>query len=86
MTYDDLKLISHRNTGAKRFGYWIYFRDRRKHSETQGIKGRKEIITFFESRLGEIGQRWQYQKVDQNGIFLKINDERDFLFLLLKLS
>lgn len=86
MTYDDLKLISHQSTGAKRFGYWIYFRDRRKHMNQQGVKGRKEIISFFEDRLGKMGERWQYQRVDQNGIFLKINDERDFLFLLLKIS
>ncbi len=86
MTYDDLKLISHQDTGAKRFGFWIYFRDRRKQLDQQGIRGRKEIINFFESRLGKMGERWQYQRVDQNGIFLKVNDERDFLFLLLKLS
>lgn len=86
MNYEDLKLVSHQTTGAKRFGYWIYFRDRRRQSDQLGIKGRKEIIKFFESRLGVMGDRWQYQRVDQNGIFLKINDERDFLFLLLKLS
>jgi len=86
MDYDDLKLISHQNTGAKRFGYWIRFRDRRKQINQQGHRGRREMVDFFESRLGGIGTRWHYQRVNQNEIFLKINDERDFLFLLLKLS
>jgi hypothetical protein len=85
MTFDDLKLVSNKITGAKRFGHWIYFRDQRKQIHQTGRKGRKELINFFESRLGILGHRWNYQRADSNGIILKINEEKDFLFFLLRL-
>lgn len=86
MTFDDIKLVSHKDTGAKRFGYWVYFRDRRKQTDQLGQRGRKDLINFFESKLGVLGHRWHYQLADSNGIIIKINEEKDFLFFLLKLS
>jgi hypothetical protein len=86
MTYDDIKLIDHKNTGAKQFGFWIKFRGLKSQSIYHGRKGRKDLISFFESKLGPLGSRWQYQKLDQNEFILKINSEKDFLILLLKLT
>lgn len=85
MTFDDVKLIKHKTTGARRFGYWVQLRDRRPIQESAGVKGRKKILGFFEQSLGPLGDKWQYQKYDQEYI-IKLNDERDLLFLLLRLS
>ncbi len=83
MTFDDVKLLRHKSTGARRFGYWVHFRDRRPLSQSCGVRGRKMMLSFFEKSLGPLGQKWQYQKNDQEYI-LKLNDEKDLLFLLLR--
>ena len=85
MTFDDVKLIKHQSTGAKRFGHWVELRDRRPHGQALGIRGRKTMLRFFEQSLGPLGQKWHYRKDDQNYI-LKLNDDRDLLFLLLRLN
>lgn len=84
MTFDDVKLLKYTSTGAKRFGFWIHFRDRRPVAESNGIRGKKKILKFFEERLGPLGEKWNYQKIDKEYI-LKLNSERDLLFLLLRL-
>lgn len=83
MTFDDVKLVKHRSTGARRFGYWVQFRDRRPLAESCGIRGRKIMLKFFEQSLGPLGGKWQYQKHNQEYI-IKLNDEKDLLFLLLR--
>jgi hypothetical protein len=83
MTFDDIKILWHRSTGAQRFGYWIMLRN---HSPKQGRAARKAIITFFQAGLGPMGDRWQYQKCSSGDYILKLNDERDFLFFLLKIK
>lgn len=85
MTLDDVKLVKHKNTGARRFGYWVQFRDRRQDKESNGIRGKKNMLNFFAQTLGPLGYKWQYQKFDKEYI-IKLNDERDFLFLLLRLG
>jgi len=85
MTFDDVKLIKHKSTGARRFGYWVQLRDRRSVKDSEGTKGRKKMLQFFEQTLGPLGGKWQYQKYNQEYI-LKLNDEKDLLFLLLRLG
>lgn len=85
MTFDDIKLVKHKSTGARRFGYWVQLRDRRSPSEAAGQRGRKKILNFFTQSLGPLGEKWQYQHIDR-GYILKLNDERDLLFLLLRLG
>lgn len=84
MTFDDVKLIKHQSTGAKRFGYWVHFRDQRPSSQSQGIAGKKSIKKFLEISLGPMGQKWQYQKFNQFDYFIKLDNEKDLLFLILK--
>ena len=84
MTFDDVKLLKYKSTGARRFGFWVHFRDRRPVSESNGVRGRKKILKFFEESLGPLGEKWNYQKTDGEYI-VKLNDERDLLFLLLRL-
>ena len=83
MTFDDIKIFWHRSTGARRFGYWIMLRN---HSPKYGQAARKEIISFFQAGLGPMGGRWQYQKCSGGDYILKLDDERDFLFFLLKIK
>ena len=83
MTFDDIKILWHRSTSAQRFGYWIMIRN---HSPKKGQAARKGIIAFFQAGLGPMGERWQYQKCSSGDYILKLNDERDFLFFLLKIK
>ncbi len=83
MTFEDIKILWHRSTGAQRFGYWIMLRN---HSPKKGQAARKAIIAFFQAGLGPMGERWQYQKCNDSEYILKLNDERDFLFFLLKIK
>lgn len=85
MTFDDIKLVKYKFTGARRFGYWVQLRDRRSPADSVGYRGRKKILDFFSNSLGPIGGKWHYQHTDQ-GYILKLNDERDLLFLLLRLG
>ena len=83
MTFDDIKIIGHKQTSAQRFGHWVFIRN---HSSKRGQALRKTVIGFFEQGLGPIGIRWQYQKCTDSDYILKLNDERDFLFFLLKIK
>jgi hypothetical protein len=40
MTFDDVRLIKHQITGARRFGYWVHFRDQRPSSSSNGRAGK----------------------------------------------
>lgn len=84
MTFDDVKLIKHQSTGANRFGYWVHFRDQRPSSLSEGVKGKKSIIKFIESSLGPLGGKWQYQRFNGNDYILKLDNEKDLLFLILR--
>jgi hypothetical protein len=83
MTLEDIKILWHKSTGANRFGYWISIRN---NTPKRGIAGRKSAITFFENQLGPMGTKWQYQKCDESTYILKLDDERDFLFFLLRIK
>lgn len=84
MTFDDVKLIKHQSTGAKRFGYWVHFRDQRPKAQSDGIAGKKSIRKFLETSLGPMGGKWQYQRFNQSDYFIKLDNEKDLLFLILK--
>lgn len=83
MILEEIKILKHKSTGAKKFGYWIFIRDQGKR---QGIAARKSAIAFFTGVLGPMGIKWQYQKYDSQDYILKLNDEKDFLFFLLRLK
>jgi hypothetical protein len=84
MTFDDVKLIKHQSTGARKFGYWVHFRDQRPHHLSVGVAGKKSIRKFLETSLGPMGQKWQYEKFNQFDYFIKLDNEKDLLFLILK--
>ena len=84
MTFDDVRLIKHQRTGAQRFGYWVQFRDQRPNSETQGVKGKKSMLKFITQCLGPMGIKWQYQRFDQVNYIIKMDQETDLLFFVLR--
>lgn len=77
-----IDILWHKDTGAKRFNYWIGLK---YYEETSSRNLRKTIIKKLESFLGPVGTKWHYQ-LDHYQIILKLNDEKDFLFFLLKLG
>jgi hypothetical protein len=84
MTFDDVKLIKHQFTGAKRFGYWVHFRDQRQSEKSNGRKGKLSIIRFVEDAFGPLGTRWQYQRFNTTEYILKLNSEQDLIMLILR--
>jgi hypothetical protein len=86
MNSSDIKVIRHKDTGAKRFGYWIFFKDTRGSQIYSGKRGRKDLINFFENSFGTIGEKWSYQKLDIDKFIIKFDQEKDFIFFLLKSS
>jgi hypothetical protein len=84
ITFDDVRLIKHQITGAKHFGYWVHFRDQRPNSEALGIKGKKSMIKFVTECLGPMGGKWQYQRFNQVDYIIKMENEADLLFLVLR--
>lgn len=82
MKLDELRLIKHKDVGAKRFGYWVVLQDSRKVS---GKVGRKSLINFVEASLGPLGVKWQYE-LNNRQIILKLDNESDLLFFLLKVK
>jgi hypothetical protein len=82
MNHGDVKIVWHKKVGCRRFGYWIGLRDDRRLSVRQR---KRSSIKIIESVLGPLGLKWQYQLADDK-IILKLDDERDFLFFILKLG
>lgn len=81
MTLEDIKILDHKSTGARRFGHWIKIRD---HRQISGIAARKSFIKFFEQTLGPLGTRWQYERRGLGDYILKLNEEKDLLIFILR--
>lgn len=83
MTFNDIKILWHKSTSAKKYGFWICIRN---YSPKRGQAQRKTMINFFEQGLGPINAKWQYQKISDGDYILKLDNEKDFLFFLLRLK
>lgn len=83
MTSDDLILKKYLILDCKRFGCWVWLNDIRS-GRISNVRKRKTLIKFLETILGPLGQRWQYQLLDWDYYIIKINDEKDLTFFLLK--
>ena len=73
------KVIAH---SCQRFRFWLMLRSEKTSIITK--QDRKNFLSFAESILGPIGQRWQYQRYDIGRFILKIDNEQDAVFFLLK--
>jgi hypothetical protein len=81
MTTDDFKFIKFMNVETGRFSFWTVFLDNRANS--YGKKSRKELIEFFTSILGPLGERWEYSK-DSRSFIIKLNEGVDATMFVLK--
>jgi hypothetical protein len=81
MTTDDFKFIRFVNVETSRFSFWAVFLDKR--SDNYGKKSRKELIEFFTTVLGKLGDRWEYSK-DSLSFIIKLNEEVDATMFALK--
>jgi hypothetical protein len=83
MTADEIKFIKYMNADTSRFSFWVIFKDNRKNP--YGIKGRKELVSFFTQILGPLGERWQYEKNTQT-VSIKLNNASDATMIVLQLN
>jgi hypothetical protein len=74
--------LKHCDTKCQRFSYWILFKTDIVANKKQTNKIIRQHLT---SLLGVEGVRWQFQGAGSNFI-LKLNEPRDYTFLLLKMS
>jgi len=81
MTADDFKFIRYMNAEASRFSFWIIFQDLRKHA--YGVKGRKELISFFTGILGPLGETWHYEK-NSTTFSIKLDKDTDATLFVLR--
>jgi hypothetical protein len=81
MTADDFKFIKFMNVETSRFSFWIVFKDSRNNN--YGKRARKELIEFFTSILGPLGERWEYSK-DSHTFTIKLNEGIDATMFALK--
>lgn len=86
MIQENYKIVSYQNVGSKRFGYWALIKDYRTPAATLGRLGRLNFIQTIEQSFGKLGNKWQYQKNNGNTFFIKFDNEKDLLLLLLKIS
>lgn len=70
-------------TKSQKFSHWFELHSKPNLSQK---KQRKYFISNIESQFGPIGDSWQYELYDSDKFFLKLNSEKDAVFLLLKLK
>lgn len=84
---DSFRIIKFHKDLSNRFGHWIVFQDMRSGvSKMSGKRARKLFIKEIETLFGPLGGRWQFQADDRSRYILKLDDERDVLFFLLKFN
>ena len=84
MILDDIRVVRYYSNLSKRFGNWVFIQDLRSGKSSQGNKGRVNLIRYFESIFGSLGQRWTYQRTDTHTYIIKIDTQEDLLVFLLK--
>lgn len=83
MNHTDLILLHYKSLECKRFNYWVWFRDLRS-GRFSNTKKRKTLIKFVETFLGPLSDRWQYEYGYNDTYIIKVTNEVDLTFLLLK--
>jgi hypothetical protein len=70
-------------TKSQKFSHWFELHTKLNCSQK---KQRKDFISKIESQFGPMGNSWQYELHDSDKFFLKLDSEKDAVFLLLKLK
>jgi len=81
----DYKLLAYYNFESKKFGHWALIKDFNKKTITSGRRDRSDFIKTIEQSFGKLGTKWHYQKDDSDTFYLKFDDEKDLLMLLLRI-
>lgn len=84
MTADDIRLVRYMNAATRRFSFWLIFEDKRMWPMNEGHLAKRSLVKFFESYLGPVGGRWQFDASDQRRIIVKADQDLDVTLLLLK--
>lgn len=83
MTADDLRLVRYMNTETRRFS-WLIFEDKRLWPMNQGHLAKRSLVKFFESQLGPVGNKWQFDYSDAPRVIIKADKDLDVTMMLLK--
>lgn len=83
MTADDIRIIRYMNADTRRFSFWMIFQDNRPHVNSRRFRN-KELIKFFESRIGPLGEKWQFDARDAGTFAIKADSDLDVTMMLLK--
>lgn len=85
MTADDIRLVRYMNAATRRFSFWLIFEDTRMWPINTGHLAKRSLIKFFESYLGPVGDRWQFDYSDApKKVIIKADKDLDVTLMLLK--
>ena len=84
MNQEDIRVIKYTDLGTKRFQYWLTLLDCRSGNQTSGKNGKRTLIKYLESLFGPLGQRWHFQRQNEQTYTVKLDQEKDLLIFLLK--
>lgn len=78
--FDDFRFIKYVNTETSRFAFWLILQDTRDY--IFGAHAKKELIKFFETFLGPLGERWTYAR-HFGTVIIKLDREVDATMIML---
>ena len=81
MIADEIRLIRYMNVNTRRFSFWLIFQDNRN---IFGKKAKRDLIKFFESTMGPLGEKWSFEATKAGTFAIKADSEADVTMMLLK--
>lgn len=83
MTADDIRLIRYMNADTRRFSFWMIFQDNRLDYRGRRVRNR-ELIKFFETIMGPLNDKWQFDASDAGTFVIKADSDLDVTMMLLR--
>lgn len=85
MTADDIKLIRYMNADTRRFSFWMIFQDNRLDFFGRKLRN-KQLVKFFETSLGPLNDKWQFDASDAGRFVIKADSDLDVTMMLLRFN
>ena len=85
MTADDIKLIRYMNADTRRFSFWMIFQDNRLDYFGRKLRN-KQLVKFFETSLGPLNDKWQFDASDEGRFVIKADSDLDVTMMLLRFN
>lgn len=85
MTADDIKLIRYMNADTRRFSFWMIFQDNRLDFFGRKLRN-KQLVKFFETSLGPLNEKWQFDASDAGTFVIKADRDIDVTMMLLRFN